>query len=357
MWARLGDVPLVQKGAELIVNDQRFATFVATSVLTLVLSLTVSAGAVRAAEVVGVDESQPVIVTFVRDGQATMYETHVRTVGEFLDERDVKVLEDDFLSAPPAAALSPGMRLEYRSAFTVTLAVDGQRLALHCAPASVADLLDRQGVKLGPYDEVSPSLESRPTPNAIVRVTRVDEWTARVREPIQPGVRHRFDPLLALGKTRTLDPGLPGERELTVRFIKRGNAPEKRVVLATQVVQEARPKIIVHGIGEFVSLVDGVRDALHIAGTAMKMVATAYVPFCSGCSGITKLGLHAGHGVVAVDPNVIPLGSRLYVPGYGNAVAGDTGGAIHGNRIDLGFDNLGEALRFGRRPITVYVLR
>ena len=323
-------MPLVQKGAELIVNDQRFATFVATSVLTLVLSLSVSAGAVRAAEVVGSDDAQPAIVTFVRDGQATMYETHARNVGEFLDERGVKLAQDDFLSTPPETAVAAGMRIEYRSAFSVTLAVDGQRLALHCAPATVADFLDRQGVKLGPNDEVSPSLGSRPVPNGIVRVTRVDEWTARVREPIQPGVRHRFDPSLALGKTRTLDPGFPGERELTMRFVKRGDAPAKSTIVASRVVQDARPKIVVHGIGEFVSLVDGVKDALHVAGTAIKMVATAYVPFCSGCSGITKLGMHAGHGVVAVDPSVIPLGSRLYVPGYGNAVAGDTGGAIRG---------------------------
>jgi uncharacterized protein YabE (DUF348 family) len=356
-WARSSDVPLVQKGAELIDNDQRFATFVATSVLTLVLSLSVSSGAVRAAEVADTEDSQPIIVTFVRDGQSTMFETHARSVAQFLDERGVKLASDDFVAPALETPLAAGMRLEYRSAMALTLVVDGQRLPLHCAPATVADLLARQGVILGPYDEVSPALGAHPAPGAVVRVVRIDEWTAREREPIEPGVRHRFDPALAIGKTRTVDQGLPGERELTVRFIKRGDAPEKRVVLASRVLQEARPKIVVHGIGEFASIVDGVRDALHIAGTAMKMVATAYVPFCSGCSGITKLGLHAGHGVVAVDPNVIPLGSRLYVPGYGNAVAGDTGGAIRGNRIDLGFNNLGEALRFGRRPITVYVLR
>jgi 3D (Asp-Asp-Asp) domain-containing protein len=286
-----------------------------------------------------------------------MYETHARNVAEFLGERNVTISDDDYLSNPPDTVLSPGMRIEHRSAVSFSLSVDGQRIALHSAPASVADLLNQQGVKLGPNDEVTPALGSRLSRGTVVRVVRVDEWTGQVREPIAPGVRHRFDPQLALGQTRTVDPGLPGERELTVRFIKRGDDREKRVVLATRVVQEARPRVIVHGIGEFVSLVSGVQDALKFAGTAMHMVATAYVPWCSGCSGITKLGMHAGHGVVAVDPNVIPLGSRLYVPGYGAAVAGDTGGAIHGNRIDLGFNDLGEALRFGRRPITVYVLR
>jgi 3D (Asp-Asp-Asp) domain-containing protein len=60
---------------------------------------------------------------------------------------------------------------------------------------------------------------------------------------------------------------------------------------------------------------------------------------------------------VAVDPRVIPMGTRLFIPGYGVAIAGDTGGAIRGNRIDLGFNSLSDALRFGRRAVTVYRLK
>lgn len=61
-------------------------------------------------------------------------------------------------------------------------------------------------------------------------------------------------------------------------------------------------------------------------------------------------------GVVAVDPNVIPLGSRLYIPGYGMAIAADTGGAIRGNRIDLLMDSYDAAMNFGRQSVEVYVL-
>ncbi len=86
------------------------------------------------------------------------------------------------------------------------------------------------------------------------------------------------------------------------------------------------------------------------------MVATAYTANCYGCSGMTASGQHAGHGIVAVDPRVIPLGSHLYIPGYGQAIAGDTGGAIHGNRVDLGFNSNSDAMQFGRRSVTVYVL-
>ncbi len=72
----------------------------------------------------------------------------------------------------------------------------------------------------------------------------------------------------------------------------------------------------------------------------LSVFATSYDPNCYGCSGTTALGLKAGYGVIAVDPKVIPLGSKVYVPGYGVAIAGDTGGAIKGNVVDLGFDSI-----------------
>ena len=86
------------------------------------------------------------------------------------------------------------------------------------------------------------------------------------------------------------------------------------------------------------------------------MEATAYIPSDGDGNGITATGMVAQHGVVAVDPNVIPLGTRVYIPGYGEAIAADTGGAIYGDRIDLCMDSYGEAMQFGRRYVTVYVL-
>jgi 3D (Asp-Asp-Asp) domain-containing protein len=69
--------------------------------------------------------------------------------------------------------------------------------------------------------------------------------------------------------------------------------------------------------------------------------------------GHTASGLPVGHGIVAVDPSVIPLGTRMYVPGYGAAVAADTGGAVHGAMIDLWFPTTAAALRWGRRTVTI----
>jgi 3D (Asp-Asp-Asp) domain-containing protein len=89
------------------------------------------------------------------------------------------------------------------------------------------------------------------------------------------------------------------------------------------------------------------------------MESTAYEPgpvSCGNSSGNTAIGLQAGYGVVAVDPDFIGLGARLYIEDYGYAVAGDTGGAIKGNRIDLGFLTLEECYAWGRRDVKVYVL-
>ncbi len=87
----------------------------------------------------------------------------------------------------------------------------------------------------------------------------------------------------------------------------------------------------------------------------LNVFSTSYDKNCSGCSETTALGLKTGYGVVAVDPNVIPLGSRLYIPGYGTAVAGDTGGSIKGNKIDLGFDDVKNGW-WSSRFVEIYIL-
>lgn len=93
----------------------------------------------------------------------------------------------------------------------------------------------------------------------------------------------------------------------------------------------------------------------------MTMSATGYTAKCAGCSGITATGIDLNSNpnakVVAVDPSVIPLGSRVWVSGYGEAIAGDTGGAIKGNRIDLHFPTKEAALGFGRGTVTVKILK
>ena len=92
----------------------------------------------------------------------------------------------------------------------------------------------------------------------------------------------------------------------------------------------------------------------------MTVTATAYTAYCKGCSGITATGQNLRENpsqkVIAVDPKIIPLGSKVHVEGYGTAIAGDTGGAIKGNRIDVFIPSREDALEFGRKKINITII-
>ena len=92
----------------------------------------------------------------------------------------------------------------------------------------------------------------------------------------------------------------------------------------------------------------------------LTMTATAYTAYCEGCSGITKNGTDIRANphlkVIAVDPSIIPLGTRVWVEGYGEAIAADIGGAIKGNIIDVFIPSYEEALEWGRKTVKVRIL-
>lgn len=100
--------------------------------------------------------------------------------------------------------------------------------------------------------------------------------------------------------------------------------------------------------------------APNTTGKEMSVTATAYTAYCTGCSGITYTGIdlrsNPNQKVIAVDPSIIPLGSRVWVEGYGEAIAGDIGGAIKGNIIDVFLENQQDALNWGRRTVTIKIL-
>lgn len=93
------------------------------------------------------------------------------------------------------------------------------------------------------------------------------------------------------------------------------------------------------------------------AKKTIRVTATAFTAYCGGCSGITSTGINLKKNpnakVIAVDPRVIPLGTKVHVEGYGTAVAGDTGGAIKGNKIDVFYSTNAKAYQWGRRTVTV----
>lgn len=167
----------------------------------------------------------------------------------------------------------------------------------------------------------------------------------------------RFSTALAPGTRSVLRKGSPTITAVTQRVTLWNNVVVDRQTLSRVVMQTAQPTIIVaappRSIAEAMSLA-----GVHRLVAVYAMVATAYTADSAQAepTGRTATGMAARYGVVAVDPRVIRLGSRLFIPGYGTAIAADTGGDIHGNRIDLCMDSYRSALNWGRQPVKVYVL-
>jgi 3D (Asp-Asp-Asp) domain-containing protein len=135
---------------------------------------------------------------------------------------------------------------------------------------------------------------------------------------------------------------LANERRLNSAQISRLEAAAAAATIRTQQLTQA-PE------ATFVSAVDSVTPAAPVTGgRTITVSATGYA-----LSGTTATGLPVGWGVVAVDPGVIPLGTHMTIPGYGEAVAADTGGAVVGATIDLWFPSVGQAQAWGRRTVTV----
>jgi 3D (Asp-Asp-Asp) domain-containing protein len=299
-------------------------------------------------------------VFFVNGPVRREVETRTATVDGFLRERGIMPAPGDAMSYALDAAVSDGVTIAYRPAVPVSVVVDGVSRPLRSSAATVGDLLAGEHLASGPHGTVVPPVRSVVAANSVIQVTHATSWLERVRTPIAPPVRHKYDVGLASGTQRVVDPGAAGTKETTVEVLRpKGSVAARRFALAARVLRFPRAKVVAEGVGDYSALAGvarrGITGTVRLADAALRMVATAYTASCSGCSGITASGRPAGRGIVAVDPHYIPLGTRLYIPGYGHALAGDTGGAIHGNRIDLGFDSHRDALRFGRRPIVVYV--
>jgi 3D (Asp-Asp-Asp) domain-containing protein len=356
---------LPSPGKETGIGRDSASPIATIGVLSLGLLLPVGAGPLTDHAVAALTssvEGPTKTITLVRNGQAEPVRTRAATAGELLAEQNIERTPDDALDVDPAAALTDGETVAYRATVPITVVVDGAVQTVRTSAATVGAALARAGVAFDRHDQISPAAAAAVTSDATVRLDHVNEWVERVRKPIPPPVEHRLSFELAIGKSKVLKKGVPGQRELIYRVIRQADRSERphRTMIAADTVRRPTPQVVAAGAGEYSALAalakHGFEGTIRLARAAISMVATAYTANCAGCSGTTASGQHAGHGIVAVDPRVIPLGSHLYIPGYGRAVAGDTGGAIHGNRVDLGFNSDSDAMQFGRRSVTVYVL-
>lgn len=238
---------------------------------------------------------------------------------------------------------------------SVVIRSNGAEQAVSTAQSTVEATLKEAGVKVGPLDVVKPSTNERPRDGMRITVVQVREAIETVTAPIAFETVKTFTHALRPGQLKITTPGVRGEK--VVRYLVRceDDKPVAKKLLGAEVTRQPVKQVVSIGSrGRYTS-----RGEFR-SRRIIKMKATAYDPGPRSCgkyaTGRTACGLRAGYGVVAVDTKVIPMGSKLYIEGYGHAIAGDRGRAIRGNRIDLGFDTYRAAMNFGRRTVIVHIL-
>jgi 3D (Asp-Asp-Asp) domain-containing protein len=275
------------------------------------------------------------------------------TVGDLLADFGIAPAAGDRVMPAASSRLATGMRIEYRRSFPVTLIADGRRWTVRTVAKNVDEFLAGRpaGVIVRTRDRVYPSLYEELWPGATVRVVRIETAITTETEPLPYAQIARPDGSLPRGISRVLQPGRPGARVRQIATTRADGVVIDRQVVAMTVVQP-QDRIVQIGTRRVFA------SRGPFAGKEiLLMEATAYAPWDGpGTNDITSIGMKAGYGVVAVDPTVIPYRTELFIEGYGRAIAGDTGGAIVGHRIDLGYNTVREALAFGRRMVKVYIL-
>ena len=198
-------------------------------------------------------------------------------------------------------------------------------------------------------------------------ITRVETKTLTYEETVPAGEQVFHNNVLQPGQETVLEEGSDGMQTVTAAVTYENGVEVSRTVTDTNVTTEAKDRIVIRGAESAAMPTDAEGNAIVTAGgevleyeRVINGKATAYN--CPGYVGHTASGTVAEVGKVAVDPSVIPLGSKLYIVSqdgqyvYGYCIAEDTGGLIKGNKVDLYFSTWDECIQFGYRPVTIYVV-
>lgn len=256
----------------------------------------------------------------------------------------------------------------------ITVDDGGKIKELYTEATYVQELIDENVIKLtSDFDFLNVASDALITNNLKIEVTHVTSKTYKTTFDVPYKTITEYDDTLKKGETIVVQEGENGVAENTVEVIYHNGAEFTKNCSQT-VIKEKKDKIVKIGTLEYEPVMPEVVEPIASVGAVseektlpapIKFKASAYCA-CSACcgksTGITASGMKAQYGTVAVDPRVIPLGTRLYIEAsdgsfvYGECIAADTGGAIKGNKVDLFFPSHSEALSFGRRTVNVYIL-
>ena len=303
------------------------------------------------------EASKPVKLTV--NGETKTIWTTAKTVGELLGTESINVSEHDKVSPATNEPIEKNMSITYEKAFPVTLNVGGKAQRVWATSTTVADFLKQQDITLDELDRVEPSLNEMVTENTVVNVIQVEKVTDVVEEPVNFAIVTRKDSTLSRGKQKVVSPGEKGLVSKHYEVVIENGKEVSRKLIKTVTVKQSKDRIVAVG-----TKVNSTPIASRGSGQVFQefyVTATAYTADCNGCSGRTRTGIDLRSNpnirVIAVDPRIIPLGTKVYVEGYGYAIAADTGSAVQGYKIDVYFPNKSSAYQWGKRRVKVKILR
>ena len=317
-------------------------------------------------------------VTVIDDnGQAVMQRTLNTTVGSFVEKSGIELGAHDEVYPSLETKLSRNQTIRIERAFPITMSVSGQDITVYTTGKTVASVLEKNNIEIGEMDIVNPPLDQKVTADTVVSVTKVTTDMLAVEEEIPYQTVRVENRSMQRGATKVVTEGVNGKKEVMYNVTYHNGEEISRELAGERIITEPVKKVVQYGTqysglssrGGSVSRVSDPENEISYS-RVITCKASAYDLSYESCGkypgspgyGITASGMKAARGVVAVDPRVIPLGTKLYIqsldsyPDYGYAVAGDTGGAIKGNRVDLFMESRSQALSFGRRNVKVYIL-
>jgi|LFRM01.1.fsa_nt_gb uncharacterized protein YabE (DUF348 family) len=274
--------------------------------------------------------------------------TFAHNVDDLLKQQEIHLGPHDAVEPGTDAPLKEGCTVRILRAFTVTVAADGRKETIETQKKKVKEILQEAKIEVAEQDIVKPGLDAVVDGETEIRIQRVSFKEVVEDKKIPYKTIREKDRTLYKGTQRVRQEGKNGIERNIYRVTFVDGKEKERKLLKKFIHQEPQAKVVAEGTLQVASR--GGRDFTF--DRVLRVEASAYT--YTGRN--TYSGTKPGPGTIAVDPRVIPLGTRLYVDGYGYGVARDVGSAIVGNKIDVFLESEAAARRWGRRMVNVYFL-
>lgn len=282
---------------------------------------------------------------------STVYETTSTRVDSFLENHDIDyVFGEDIIDVEMYDAIRDEMCINIIKAYDVKVIADGEEYTYHTLSTTAGDVLDALDISVAADDIVEPSEDTIVRKDDVIVVKRVTTKEITETEIQDFDVRYTNDSSLAIGSKEVTQKGRKGKVEKTYLVGYVDGVKTSKKLIDTKVIKKKRDKIISYGT----KILSGIPEGL---GYKKKISGVRAVSYNFGGNPRGSYGLPCTYGTCAVDPDLIPLGSLLYIEGYGYAVANDVGSAIKGKTVDVYMEKLSQCGLWGARTTNVYLIR